>query len=64
MKTGLYTANGAFLSWEEKIKGTIEPGKLADMVVLPFDPLTADEKTLLEGKVDMTFVGGKLVFER
>lgn len=60
----MYTANGAFLSWEEKIKGTLEPGKLADMVVLPFDPLTADEKTLLEGKVDMTFVGGKLVFER
>ncbi|MBB5987100.1 amidohydrolase [Sphingobium lignivorans] len=60
----MYTANGAFLSWEEKIKGTLEPGKLADMVVLPFDPLTADEKTLLDGKVDMTFVGGKLVFQR
>jgi predicted amidohydrolase YtcJ len=60
----MYTANGAFLSWEEKIKGTIEPGKLADMIVLPFDPLTADENSLLNGKVDMTFVGGKLVFER
>lgn len=60
----MYTANGAYLSWEEKIKGTLEPGKLADMVVLPFDPLTADEDTLLNGKVDMTFVGGKLVFQR
>lgn len=60
----MYTANGAYLSWEEKIKGTLEPGKLADMVVLPFDPLTADEQTLLNGTVDMTFVGGKLLYTR
>ena len=60
----MYTANGPVLSWEEKIKGTIEPGKLADMIVLPFDPMTASEDTLLKGKVDMTFVGGKPVFER
>jgi len=60
----MYTANGPFLSWEEGIKGTLEPGKLADMVVLPFDPLTADEDVLLNGKVDMTFIGGKLVFAR
>jgi predicted amidohydrolase YtcJ len=60
----MYTANGPVLSWEEKIKGTIEPGKLADMIVLPFDPLTAAPDTLLAGKVDMTFVGGKLVYER
>jgi predicted amidohydrolase YtcJ len=38
----MYTANGPYLSWEEKEKGTIERGKLADMVVLPFDPLSAD----------------------
>ncbi|WP_295525901.1 amidohydrolase [Novosphingobium sp. Chol11] len=60
----MYTANGAYLSWEEKIKGTIEPGKLADMVVLPFDPLTAPEEMFLKGKVDMTILGGKVVYER
>jgi len=60
----MYTANGAYLSWEEKSKGTLEPGKLADMIVLPFDPLTAPPETILSGKVDMTFVGGKLVYER
>lgn len=60
----MYTANGAYLSWEENEKGTLEPGKLADMIVLPFDPLTAPEETFLSGKVEMTFVGGKLVYQR
>ncbi len=60
----MYTANGPYLSWEEKVKGTLEPGKLADMIVLPFDPLTAGEDVILNGKVDMTFVGGKLVYDR
>ena len=57
-----YTANGAFLSREEHDKGTIEAGKLADMIVLPFDPLTAPPETFLNSHVDMTFVGGKLVY--
>jgi predicted amidohydrolase YtcJ len=60
----MYTANTAFLSWEEKVKGTLEPGRLADMIVLDRDPLTVPAEQLLETKVDMTFVGGKLVYER
>lgn len=60
----MYTANTAYLSWEEDIKGTLEPGKLADMIVLDHDPLTAPEDQLLQTKVDMTFVGGKLVYDR
>lgn len=60
----MYTANGPYLSWEEHQKGTIEPGKFADMVVLPFDPLTAAPETILNGKVDMTFLAGKLVYSR
>jgi predicted amidohydrolase YtcJ len=60
----MYTANGPYLSWEERQKGTIEPGKFADMVVLPFDPLTADPETILNGKVDMTVLAGKLVYSR
>lgn len=59
-----YTADGPWLSWEEKTKGTIEPGKLADMIVLPFDPMTAPPETILNGHVDMTFVGGRLVYQR
>lgn len=60
----MYTANGPYLSWEEREKGTLEPGKLADMIVLPFDPLTANPDMILNGQVDMTFVGGKLVYQR
>ena len=58
----MYTANGAYLSREEHDKGTLEPGKLADMIVLSFDPLTADPQGFLDGHVAMTFVGGKQVY--
>jgi len=34
------------------------------MIVLPFDPLTAPPEAILNGKVDMTFVGGRLVYQR
>ena len=60
----MYTANGAYFSREERDKGTLEPGKLADMIVLPFDPLTADPQVFLDGHVAMTFVGGKQVYTR
>lgn len=60
----MYTANGAYFSREEAEKGTLEPGKLADMIVLPFNPLSAEPETILNGKVDMTFLGGKLVYTR
>ena len=60
----MYTANGPYLSWEENEKGTLEPGKLADMIVLPFDPLTVPADALLKAQVDMTFLGGKLVYQR
>lgn len=60
----LYTAAGPYLSWEETTKGTLEVGKLADMIVLPADPLTVPADELLHLQVDMTFVGGKLVYDR
>lgn len=60
----MYTANTAYLSWEEGIKGTLEPGKLADMIVLDRDVLTVPAEQILDIKVLMTFVGGKLVYER
>ena len=59
-----YTANGAFLTFEEKIKGTLEPGKLADMIVLDGDPLTMDAERLLATHVDLTILGGKVVYDR
>lgn len=60
----MYTANGPYLTFEEKTKGTIEPGKLADMIVLDADPLTIPPERLLDVKVDLTMIGGKVVYDR
>ncbi|HNS52754.1 MAG TPA: amidohydrolase [Anaerolineae bacterium] len=59
----LYTANGARIGFEEGNKGTIEPGKRADLVVLGQNPLTADPRTLIDILVEMTVVGGRVVYE-
>jgi len=58
-----YTRNGAWLTREEDIKGSIEPGKLADLIVLSVDPLTAPPESLLDARVLRTYLGGRLVFE-
>ena len=60
----MYTRNGAFLTREEKLKGTLEAGKLADMIVLPEDPLSIAPEKLLGLKVDMTIVGGRILYDR
>jgi len=57
----LYTWNGAYLGKEEDLKGSIEPGKLADMVVLDRDILTVPPEEIKEIRVLMTIVGGKIV---
>jgi len=57
-----YTINNAFASFEESIKGSIEPGKLADMAVLSDDILTCQEDSIREIKALMTIVGGKIVY--
>ncbi len=60
----MYTRAGAFITREENIKGSLEPGKVADIVVLPEDLLTVAPDRLLAMKVDMTIVGGKVLYER
>jgi predicted amidohydrolase YtcJ len=59
-----YTADPPYLSWEEDIKGTLEPGKLADLIVLNQDIMTVPDQKILDTKVDLTMVGGKLVYQR
>jgi predicted amidohydrolase YtcJ len=60
----MYTLNAARATFEETIKGSLTPGKLADLVVLNADParLKADEFKNLQ--VDMTIIGGKIVWEK
>lgn len=58
------TMGNARLTFEEQTKGSIEPGKLADFVVLDEDILKADPKRIEQMKVLMTVAGGKTVFTR
>ena len=60
----LATINNAWLMMEERTKGSIEPGKFADLVVLNEDPLTCPEPRLRDAQVLMTMVGGKIVYQR
>lgn len=59
-----YTINAAYASFEEDIKGTLEPGKLADFVVLDRDITAIDPVDIWNMKVRQTWVGGMKVFER
>ena len=59
-----YTRNAAYLTFDEQLKGTLEVGKLADMIVLAEDLLTINPSRILGVTVDMTIVGGKVVYER
>ncbi len=57
------TVNGAYASMEENIKGSITPGKLADLVVLAADPHETPEDEIKTIPVLRTIVGGRTVFE-
>jgi hypothetical protein len=57
------TLNGAYASFEEGLKGSLEAGKLADLVVLGRNPLREDPSTLVSIPVERTMVGGQWVFE-
>jgi predicted amidohydrolase YtcJ len=55
------TINNAWLNMEERTKGSIEPGKYADLVILNENPLTCPEPRLRDAKVLATLVGGRIV---
>jgi predicted amidohydrolase YtcJ len=57
------TINGAYLTFDEDKKGSLEAGKLADLAVLSADPLTVEEGGLAEIRAHMTMVGGRVVHE-
>ena len=59
----MYTINAAYASFEEDIKGSITPGKLADMVVLSSDPITSLPEQIKDIRVEMTIIGGELAWE-
>lgn len=58
-----YTMGGAILSGDEANRGSITPGKWADLVVLSGDPLATPPEALLDLRVEQTYVGGQLRFQ-
>jgi len=60
----LYTINNAYLHHEEKDKGSLEAGKLADLIIIDRDYLTCAVDDIVSTRVLRTIVGGKTVFER
>jgi predicted amidohydrolase YtcJ len=57
------TINGAYLSFDEGKRGSLEPGKLADLAVLSGNPLTVEEKSIADITSLMTMVGGRIVHQ-
>jgi len=58
----MVTRNHWYLTFEEKSKGVIAPGRFADLVVLPEDIMTVPAKRIEQMQVMMTMVGGKVVY--
>ncbi len=59
-----FTGWAAYASYEEDLKGTIEKGKLADMVVLSQDVFQVDPDEIPRAEVELTILGGRIVFQR
>jgi predicted amidohydrolase YtcJ len=57
-----YTIDAAYASFEEGVKGSLAPGKLADIVVLGDDVFKAPPETILKTRVVLTMLGGKIVY--
>jgi predicted amidohydrolase YtcJ len=59
-----YTSAGAFAEFAEKTKGTIEPGKLADIVVLDKNLFEIQPEEIRSAKVEMTILGGRIIYKK
>lgn len=59
-----YTVGSAYAERREAVKGTLEPGKLADLVVLSADIFAIDPAAIADTRVDLTMLGGKVVYRR
>ena len=60
----IYTANGARAVFDEEVKGSIEAGKLADLVVLADNPLNGDPWAIKDIAVERTIIGGEIAYDR
>ena len=59
-----FTLDAAYAAFEEGIRGSLQPGKLADVTVLSRDIMTVPPREILETEVLLTLVGGEVVYHR
>ncbi len=59
-----YTIGSAYAEFQDHVKGSIQEGKLADLIVLDRNLFEIQPKEILDAKVDLTILGGKIVFQR
>jgi len=59
----MHTINGAYASFEEHLKGSLEPGKLGDLALLGDDLRDVDPQNVRDVRVERTYVNGELVFQ-
>jgi predicted amidohydrolase YtcJ len=60
----MYTRDAAKATFDEEIKGSIEPGKLADLVVLSGDPTKVPANEIKDIEVEMTILDGEVVWDK
>lgn len=58
-----YTLTGAYITFDEDEKGSLEPGKFADMIVLSEDILAVDPEQIMDIEIEQTYLGGQLAFQ-
>jgi predicted amidohydrolase YtcJ len=59
----MYTINGAYASFDEEIKGSIEPGKLADVVLFDRSLINTEIDKLMDAQVEWTMIDGEIVYQ-
>jgi predicted amidohydrolase YtcJ len=59
-----YTLDAAYGAFEENIKGSIEPGKLADFTIFSQDLMGVDEQQILQTEVSATIIGGRIAYKK
>jgi predicted amidohydrolase YtcJ len=59
-----YTLDAAFAGHREKTEGSLEPGKLADLIIVSQNVFEIDPHHLVDTKVELTMAGGRVVYEQ